>query len=160
MNYQPHDLTDQQQADSPQGEDHLKFGHDNVLPLNTRGGEAAGVQRGPAAFSNSVTQKPCLGRSLPTLAADSVVARAESAAFSSLSASAGSGTAGAATSAGAMPPMAAAALSVPLSAFLDAGLLCPCGIDFDDDREFDFSKVKARPQLRLVISNSKQINAT
>jgi hypothetical protein len=53
----------------------------------------------------------------------------------------------------------AAFLSVPLSAFLDAGPCFGPFIDFDDEREFDFSLIPARPKLRLVISNSLPVKA-
>ena len=143
MNHQPHDHRDQQQADSPQREDHLKFGH--VISFSgSRGGEAAGV--------------------LPTMA---------QAAFST--ACADTRPADAATSAGALPPKVAATLSLELDelsrASVGAFMGLParefltvidpgsCGIDFDDDREFDFSKIPARPRLRLVISNSSPVKA-
>jgi hypothetical protein len=65
----------------------------------------------------------------------------------------------------AMPNLAAGAangpaafLSVPLSAFLDAGPCFGPFIDFDDEREFDFSLIPARPRLRLVISNSSSVS--
>ena len=53
--------------------------------------------------------------------------------------------------AGAVPTMSPAGFSA------DPG---PCGfIDFDNEREFDFSLIPARPALRLVISNSSPVKA-
>ena len=169
MNHQPHDHRDQQQADSPQREDHLKFGH--VISFSgSRGGEAAGVQRGPAAFfsipesASTASLRLEAAGVLPTMA---------QAAFST--ACADTRPADAATSAGALPPKVAATLSLELDelsrASVGAFMGLParefltvidpgsCGIDFDDDREFDFSKIPARPRLRLVISNSSPVKA-
>lgn len=32
-------------------------------------------------------------------------------------------------------------------------------INFDDEREFDFSRITAKPHLRLVVSNSVSVKA-
>ncbi len=141
MNHQPHHH-DQQQRDSAQGEDHLGFGHVISFPVLLRGGaEAARVAHNHEVTGSSPVPATSFENPAPVLPCR------QGPAFAGNSAGAANGP--------------AAFLSAPLSAFLDAGpCFGPCTfIDFDDEREFDFSLIPVRPKLRLVISNSSSVKA-
>jgi len=157
MNRQPHDQSGQRQANSAQGEDHLRFRHDVFLSVSDGAGTHASTLGRDGAFSDAGLRAPSGSNPAPVLPCRQGPAFAGTAAgaangpavFSFVSASAESGPAVAATSAGTVPPMAPAALSS-----VDPG---PCGFDFpDDDLEFDFSRLR-KPALRLVVDNVARI---